>query len=112
VTWCIYEGSRKRSLAWPHDAPRRNTGKFFGTLEFSGKCVPIRAGRPEHNAQAKLVASMASGILPGPVIGHWPFDAKEPLIVVGDDKEERCGMFGHDRPRAFLQAAAKPGATS
>jgi hypothetical protein len=99
-------------LARPQDAPRRNTGKFFGTLEFSGKCVPIRAGRPAHNAQAKLVASMASGILPGLVIGHWPFDAKEPLIVVGDDEAERRGLFAHGTPRAFFQAAAKPGATS
>ena len=50
--------------------------------------------------------------LPGPVIGHWPFNGKEPLIVVGDDKKERCGLFAHGRPRAFFQAAAKPGTTS
>jgi hypothetical protein len=34
------------------------------------------------------------------------------LIVVGDDEEKSCGLSGHGRPRAFFQAAAKPGATS
>jgi hypothetical protein len=34
------------------------------------------------------------------------------LIVVGDDEEERWELFGHGRPRAFFQAAAKPGVTS
>jgi hypothetical protein len=26
--------------------------------------------------------------------GHWPFDGKEPLIVVGDDEEEWFGLHG------------------
>jgi hypothetical protein len=29
---------------------------------------------------------------------HRAFDAKEPLILVGDDEEERCGLFGHWLP--------------
>jgi hypothetical protein len=29
-----------------------------------------------------------------------------------DEEEEGCRLFGHDRPRAFFQAPAKPGATS
>jgi hypothetical protein len=95
-------------LAWPQNAPRRNAGKFSGALEFGGERVSIRAA---HDASAELVASMASRVLPGPVIGHRPFDRKEPLIVVSDDEEERCGLFGHGRPRAFFQAATKPGAT-
>ena len=99
-------------MAWPQNAPRRNAGKFSGALEFGGKCVSIRAGRAAHDASTELVARMAGGILPGPIIGHWSFDRKEPSIVVGDDEEERCGLFGHGRPRAFFQAAAKPGATS
>jgi hypothetical protein len=99
-------------LAWPHDAPRRNTGKFFGAVKFHGERVTIRAGWAARNAPAKLVASMARGSVPWPVVGHRTFDAKEPLIVVGDDEEKRCGLFGHGRPRAFFQAAAKPGATS
>ena len=85
------------SLAWSYDAPRRNTGKFFGALEFGGERISIRAGWAAHDAPAKLVASMARGILPGPVIGHRPFDAKEPLIVVDDDKEERRGGVGRRR---------------
>jgi hypothetical protein len=36
------------SLAWPHDALRRNTGKFFGAVEFEGECVSIRAGWAAH----------------------------------------------------------------
>ena len=75
--------------------PVGTPANFSARWNFSGKCIPIRAGRPAHNARAKLVASMARGILPGPVIGHWPSDAKEPLIVVGDDEEERRGLFGH-----------------
>jgi hypothetical protein len=38
---------------------------------------------------------MANGILPGSIIGHRSFDAKEPLIVVGDDEEEGRGLLGH-----------------
>ena len=34
------------------------------------------------------------------------------LIAVGDDEEKRGELFGHGKPRAFFQAAAKPGATS
>jgi hypothetical protein len=98
-------------LARPQDAPRRNAGKFFGALKFRGQSVSIRAGRAAHDASLELVASMPSGILPDPIIDHRPFDRKEPLIVVGDDEEERCGLFGHGRPRAFFQAATKPGAT-
>jgi hypothetical protein len=98
-------------LARPHDAPRRNAGKFLGTLEFDRECVSIWAGGATHDLPVKLVASVASGILPGPIINHRPFNGKEPLIVVGDDKKERCGLFAQ-RPRAFFQAAAKPGATT
>jgi hypothetical protein len=99
-------------LARPHDAPRGNTGKFFGALEFKRERGSIQAGRPAHDAPVKLLARMAHGIDPGPIVSHWPFDAKEPLIAVGDDEEKRCGLFGHGRPRAFFQAAAKPGSTS
>jgi hypothetical protein len=65
-------------LARPHDAPRRNTGKFSGALKFGGERVSIRAGRTAHDAPAELVASLASGILPGPVIGHRPSTEKNP----------------------------------
>jgi hypothetical protein len=65
------------SLARPHDAPRRNTGKFFGTLEFGDERVSIRAARAAHQAPVELVARTASGILPGLVIG--PSTEKNPL---------------------------------
>jgi hypothetical protein len=84
-------------LARPHDAPRRNTGKFFGALEFGDERVSIRAGWAAHDAPAELVANMASGILPGLVVGHRTFNGKEPLIVVGDDEEKRCGRVGRGR---------------
>ena len=68
--------------------PGGTPASFFGALEFGRERVSIRAGQAAHNARAKPVASMASGILPGPFIGPWPFDGKEPLIVVGDNEEE------------------------
>jgi hypothetical protein len=82
-------------LARPHDAPRRNAGKLLGTLEFDGECASIRADRATHDLPVKLIASMASGILPGPVVGHRSFNGKESLIVIGNDEEERRGLFGH-----------------
>jgi hypothetical protein len=93
----LVEGSRRTaySLARPEDAPWRNTGKFFGAMEFDGECVSIRAGWAAHDAPEELVASMARGIGPGPVIGHRAFDAKASLIVIGDDEEERPWLFGH-----------------
>ena len=99
------------SLAGSQDAPRRNTDKFFGTLKFGGKCVSIRAGWAAHDAP-KLVASMASGIVPWSVIGHWPFDGKEPLIVVGDDEEEWCGLLAHAAPRHMSRMVATNNKTS
>jgi hypothetical protein len=84
-------------LARPHDASRRNTGKLSGALEFGDESVSIRAGRAAHDAPAELVASMASGILPGLIVGYRAFDGKEPLIVVGDDEEERRGGVGRGR---------------
>jgi hypothetical protein len=87
--------------ARPHDAPRRNAGKFFGEVEFEGESVSIRADGAAHDARAKLVASMASGILPGPVVGHRPFDRKEPLVVTTDEDDAptmvRCGTVMQDR---------------
>jgi hypothetical protein len=78
-------------LARPHDAPRRNASKFFGALEFGGECVSIRAGGAAHDTPAKLVPSVARGIVPGPVVGNRALDRKEPLIVIGDDEEESPG---------------------
>jgi hypothetical protein len=78
----------------PHDAARRNTGKSFGAIKFHGERGSIRSGRAARNTPVKLLAEMPHGIVPRPVIGHRPFDAKESLIVVGDDEEERWMLLG------------------
>jgi hypothetical protein len=96
--------------SWPHDAPRRDAGKFFGALESGGERVPIRAGRAAHDVPAKLVVSMANGTLPGPLIGHRPFHRKETLIVVGEDDEKRRGLVHADSPSAALAATSAIGA--
>jgi hypothetical protein len=69
--------------------------RFFGALEFGGQCISIGAGWAARDAPTKLVTSMARGIVPGPIIGHWPFNGKEPLIVVGGDEEGRRSLIGH-----------------
>ena len=98
-------------MAWPQDAARRNAADFVSASVFSGERITIRAGRAALNPPL-IIAGILGRIPPRPVVGHRAFDAKEPLIVVGDDKEEQCGLLSHDRPRAFFEAAAKPGATS
>jgi hypothetical protein len=66
-------------------------------LKFCGKPVPIRAGWAAYDAPVKIVTGMAGGILPWLVVGHWAFDAKEPLIIVGDDEKERRRRIGVSR---------------
>ena len=68
--------------------------------------------RPGRTHPPLIVAGIRGRILPWPVVGHRAFDAIKLPIVISDDDEERRGLFGHDRPRAFFQASAKPGATS
>ena len=104
-------GGAARSSAQSQDAAGRNTTEFVGALVVGGERVTIRGGRAALNSPL-IVAGIHGRIPPRPVVGHRAFDAKEPLIVVGDDEEERRGLLSHDRPRAFFQAAAKPGATS
>jgi hypothetical protein len=58
-------------------------------LKFCSKPVPIRAGWAAYNAPVKIVTGMAGGIVPWLIVGHWTFDGKEPLIMVGNDEEER-----------------------
>ncbi len=82
-------------MARPQDAPRRNAGQFFSTLEFEGERVSIWAGWATNNASMKLVTRMASGVVPGPVVGHRAFDAEEFPVAIGDDKEERRQLLGH-----------------
>jgi hypothetical protein len=38
-----------------------------------------------------MFSGAAGGALPGAVIGHRPFDAKVPLVEIGDNEEKRRG---------------------
>src|SRR4051794_32753510 len=73
------------SSTWSDDAARRDAGKFLGALKVGGERVPVWAGRAAGDAPAERVAGMPGGIIPWLVVGHWAFNGKEPLIVVGDD---------------------------
>ncbi len=82
--------------------PERNAKFVTGLGEAKKRITAIAAG---------ITACSGAHLAPG----HVATDVvlKESLIGVGDDEEERLGLFGHyGRPRAFFQAAAKPGATS
>jgi hypothetical protein len=87
------------SLAWPHDAPRRNTGKLFGAVEFEGECVSIRAGWAAHDAPAKLVASMASGI----VVSHRAFGTLSDIDQAAKGRSACAAL----QPRAGLGMAKR-----
>jgi hypothetical protein len=87
-------------LAWPQDAAWWNACEFVGTVVVGGERVTIRSAWAAHNP-ALIVTGTTSGILPWLVVGHWAFDAEEPLIVVGDDKEKgrtdvECGHVSND----------------
>jgi hypothetical protein len=41
-----------------------------------------------------MVAGIEASVLPRSVVGHRAFDVKEPLVVIGDDQEERFGGRG------------------
>lgn len=66
-------------------------------LKLSGERVTVRAGGTADDVPLLIVAGMAGGIVPWPVVGHRTFDAKEPPVMVGDDQEERDGRVrvGH-----------------
>jgi hypothetical protein len=78
-----------------------------GALVVGGERVTIRGGRAALNSPL-IVAGIHGRIPPRPS----GLRRKRTLIVVSDDEEERLGLLSHDGPRAFFQAAAKPGATS
>jgi hypothetical protein len=84
-------------LAWLQDAARWDAAKFFGALKISGKLVPVRAARAAHDAPVKIITPMPGSVVPRPVVGHWTFNAKEPLIVIGNDEEKRCGWISVGR---------------
>jgi hypothetical protein len=78
-----------------HDASWRDTAEFVSALEFCGERVTIRAGRATLDLLS-FVAGMHGRILPRPVVGHRAFNATEPLVVIGDDEEERWGGRSSD----------------
>jgi hypothetical protein len=58
-----------------------------------GEGVTIRAGWAAFD-RPLMGASIQGGVLPGPVVGHRTFDAKDPLVEIGDDQEQRFGSWG------------------
>jgi len=58
-------------------------------LKVGGERVTVGADRTADDVPLLIVAGMASGLVPSPVVGHRTFDAKEPPVVVGEDQEER-----------------------
>jgi hypothetical protein len=55
---------RKMLAAW------RNAGEFVGAPEFGGERVAVRTARAACNAPVKIVARMAGGVGPWPLVGH------------------------------------------
>jgi hypothetical protein len=58
------------------------------------QCVTIRASWTAGNAALVLIAGMPGSGLPGPVVGHSPFEREDATIVVGDDQIEWLGGIG------------------
>jgi hypothetical protein len=86
-------------LTWSQDASRRDAAEFFSALKISRKHVTIQTFWAAHDTSVKIVAGMAGGVVPRLVGGHRAFDAKEALIVVGNDEKERRRRIGADRAR-------------
>lgn len=80
-----------QSLAWLQDTSRRDAAKFLGSLKISSKPVPVRAVRAAHDASVKIITRMTGGVVPRLIVAHRAFNAKEPLIIIGDNEEERRG---------------------
>jgi hypothetical protein len=72
------------------DAAGWNAGQVVGATELSGECVAIGAGRSAGDA-VLMMARLAGGGFPRPVVGHRALDAEDAAVVVGDDQEERRG---------------------
>jgi hypothetical protein len=81
-------------MAWPQDAARRNAADFVSASVFSGERITIRAGRAALNPPL-IIAGILGRIPPRPVVNHWAFDAEELPVEIGNDEEERWGLFGH-----------------
>jgi hypothetical protein len=82
-----------QSLAWLQDTSWRDATKFLGSLKISGKLVPVRAARSAHDAPVKIITRMTGSVVPRPIVAHRAFNAKEPLIIIGDNEEERRGRI-------------------
>jgi hypothetical protein len=107
-------GKREVPQSWArsHDAPRRDAGELFDALEFCGECISIWTRWAAYDAAAKIVPGVAGRVVPWLVVSHRAFDGKEPLIVIGDNEEERFArsvvghrLVSHDSERDRL----KPG---
>jgi hypothetical protein len=90
---CVLASSMTGSRAvigGAQDAVRRNAGEFVSVVVVGGERVAIRAEWAAFD-RPLMVAGVQGGVLPRPVVGHRVLDAKEPLVVIGDDQEERFG---------------------
>ena len=63
--------------------------------------VAIGAGRAAHDATL-MVAGIAGGFVPGPVVGHRAFDGEHAAVVVGDDEVEWLGGIGLGHGRILI----------
>ena len=90
-------------MAWPQDAARRNAADFVSASVFSGERITIRAGRAALNPPL-IIAGILGRIPPRPVVNHWAFDAEELPVEIGNDEEERWGLFGHGLTERALSA--------
>ena len=102
------------SADWSDDATGWNAGQLALVAELSGDHVTIRPGRPADYATL-LVACLAGGRLPGPVIDHWALDGEDAPVLVNDDQEERSCRFvfvHRDRLAATTAFGATRGAAA
>ena len=95
------------SADWSDDGPRRDAGQLALVAELSGDHVTIRPGWAADYAML-LVACLAGGRLPGPVIDHWAFNGEDASILVNDDQEEWRRGFVHIAKLAYLAGAFIP----
>jgi hypothetical protein len=68
------------------------TSLFVGAAVVGGERVAILTGWAAFD-RPPMGAGIEGRVIPGTIFSHWSFDAKEPLVVIGDDQEERFRVF-------------------
>jgi hypothetical protein len=78
-------------MPWPHDAAGRHASYYLVRAAILGRQrVAIGTARATGD-MALVVAGLAGGCLPAPVVGHRTFDREHAAVVVGDNQVERRG---------------------